>query len=154
MASESQFWHMKQLLVMLAHFKWNGLWHLLYSMELFLVNLAGKFCMEIKQISTSSSDDDCDFFIEAGGSFGLYSFCGCLFLWWLLSLFYTFFLLVLHIIIFRPFSLKIRTFFGDVSTALFIGLRLRADFFCGVPGVPLNISRNFLNIPRVYLQNT
>ena len=66
-----------------------------------------KFCMQIMQISTSSSDDDCDFFIEAGGSFGLCSFSSCLFLKWLLSLSYAFFLLVLHIIILRPVSLKI-----------------------------------------------
>ena len=44
----------------------NGLWHLLHSMELFLVNLAGKFCMQIMQTSTSSSDDDCDFFYWSG----------------------------------------------------------------------------------------
>ena len=106
-ASESQFWHVKLLRVMLLHFKWNGLWHLLHSMELFMVSLAAISACSSIQISTSSFAGDCDFFIEAGGSFGLCSFCGCLFLRWLLTLFYSIFLLVLHIIILRLVSVKI-----------------------------------------------
>ena len=113
---------------MLAHFKWNGLWHLLHSMELFLINLAGKFCMQIMQISTSSSDDKCDFFIEACGSFGLCSFCVCLFLRWHLSLFYAFFLLVLHITILRLVSVMISYVFRWCEHSTFYWPTLPSGF--------------------------
>ena len=63
--------------------------------------------------------------------------------------FLCFFFLVLCVIIIRPVSLKIRTFFGDVNAALFIGLRFRADFFC--TWLPI---KYFSKFPRVSLQNT
>ena len=103
-------------------------------MQLFLVNLAGKFCMQIMQISTSSSDGDCDFFFEAVARLGFVrfaagSFCGdcCRF-------FTLFSFLFCTSSRFCCFALRSAIFSGDVSTALFIGLRPRADLFCGVPG--------------------
>ena len=110
---------------MLAHFKWNGLWHLL---ELFLVNLAGKFCMQIMQISTSAYDDDCDFFFKAVTRLGCVrfvagSFCGdcCRF-------FTLFSFLFCTSSRFCCFALR-WAMFSDVSTAIFTGLRPRLFFF-------------------------
>ena len=151
-----------------------------------------KFCMQITQIYTSSSDDDCDFFTESGGSFGLCLFCGCVFLRWLLSLFCDFFIEVgssfslcsfcsclflvvvdVTLLCFFPscfahhhtsagfswdkryFSVMWAQHFSLTYTPKRIFSAVKSEYNnCGVAGVPLNISQNFWNIPRVYLQNT